>query len=229
MNALQTRGIVLNRINFGEADRILTIITPDHGKLRLMAKGVRKVKSKLAGGIELFSISEISFLAGRRDIGTLVSTRLVTHYGSIVNEINRTTAGYNALKLIDTITEEDSEPEYYETLLRTLATLNNTRLSIVLAESWLFMHALQLSGHTPNLKTDTNGAKLEPNTNYQFDFEAQAFFVNDQGLYNDKHIKMMRLLLSETPAKIAVVGGAEQILEDLEGLLKALVKQSLAA
>lgn len=228
MNSQQTNGIVLNRINFGEADRILTIITPEYGKLRLMAKGVRRVKSKLAGGIELFSISDISFIRGRGDIGTLVSTRLVTHYGNIVSEINRTTAGYNALKLIDTITEEDSEADYYQVLLRTLATLNNTDLSIVLAESWLFMQALKLGGHTPNLITDTNGAKLEANTNYQFDFDAQAFFANDRGIYRDSHIKLLRLLLSEQPSKIAVVGGADQILEDLEGLLKALIKQSTA-
>ncbi len=226
MNSQQTNGIVLNRINFGEADRILTIITPEYGKLRLMAKGVRKVKSKLAGGIELFSISDISFIRGRRDIGTLVSTRLVTHYGNIVSEINRTTAGYNALKLIDKITEEDSEAEYYQVLMRTLATLNNTDLSIVLAESWLYMQALRLGGHTPNLTTDTHGAKLEANTNYQFDFEAQAFFASEHGMYRDGHIKLLRLLLSEQPAKIAVVGGADQILEDLEGLLKALIKQS---
>lgn len=226
MNSQQTRGIVLKRINFGEADRILTVITPEYGKLRLMAKGVRKVKSKLAGGIELFSISDISFITGRRDIGTLVSTRLVTHYGNIVSEINRTTAGYNALKLIDTITEDDSGAEYYQVLLRTLATLNNTELSIVLAESWLFMQTLRLGGHTPNLTTDVNGAKLEANTDYQFDFDAQAFFASSGGMYRDSHIKLMRLLLSEQPAKIAVVGGADQILEDLEGLLKALVKQS---
>lgn len=226
MNSQQTNGIILNRINFGEADRILTVITPDYGKLRLMAKGVRRVKSKLAGGIELFSISEISFITGRRDIGTLISTRLVTHYGNIVMDINRTQAGYNALKLIDTITEDDSEADYYQTLLRTLATLDNPRLSIVLAESWLYMQALKLGGHTPNLTSDTKGATLEPNTNYQFDFDAQAFFVHEQGHYSDRHIKMMRLLLHEQPAKIAVVGGADQILEDIEGLLKALVKQS---
>jgi len=228
VNSQQTSGIVLNRINFGEADRILTVITPDHGKLRLMAKGVRKIKSKLAGGIELFSISDISFIQGRRDIGTLVSTRLITHYGNLVTDIDRTTAGYNALKLIDTITEDDSEAEYYQILLRTLATLNTVNLSIVLADSWLFMQALKLGGHTPNLTTDIKGAKLEANTMYQFDFDAQAFFAQERGMYSDRHIKLMRLLLTEQPSKIAVVGGAEQILEDLEGLLKALIKQSTA-
>ena len=60
-----TSAIILKRVDYGEADRILTLLTPDHGKLSLMAKGVRKIKSKLAGGIELFSISTITFAEGR--------------------------------------------------------------------------------------------------------------------------------------------------------------------
>jgi DNA repair protein RecO (recombination protein O) len=84
MNQIITTAIILRRTDFGEADRILTLITPDHGKIRLMAKGVRRPKSKLAGGIELFSVSKISYIKGRSEIGTLVSAQLNTHYGTIV-------------------------------------------------------------------------------------------------------------------------------------------------
>ncbi|MEJ0073760.1 MAG: DNA repair protein RecO [Candidatus Saccharibacteria bacterium] len=84
-----TTGIVLTRVDYGEADRIITLITPDQGKLRLMAKGVRRIKSKLAGGIELFSVSNITFIRGRGDIGTLVSSRVLTHYGRIVSDLDR--------------------------------------------------------------------------------------------------------------------------------------------
>jgi len=55
-----TTGLVLSRTDFGEADRIITVLTPDHGKLRLMAKGVRRMKSKLAGGIDLFTVSDLT-------------------------------------------------------------------------------------------------------------------------------------------------------------------------
>ena len=51
---IRTLGYVLRRTNYGEADRILNIITPE-GKISAIAKGVRKEKSKLAGGIEMFS------------------------------------------------------------------------------------------------------------------------------------------------------------------------------
>src|SRR4051812_28556736 len=106
MRQILTRGIVLSRTDYGEADRIVSVLTPDQGKLRLMAKGVRKVKSKLAGGIELFSVSELSFIPGKNDIGTLVSARLTQHFANIVKDINRTMFGYELLKRLNRATED---------------------------------------------------------------------------------------------------------------------------
>jgi recombinational DNA repair protein (RecF pathway) len=75
--------IIFGSIFFTVATAVFTS-QPDSGKLSLMAKGVRKVKSKLAGGIELFSTSEITYIPGRGSVGTLVSSRLMRHYGGIV-------------------------------------------------------------------------------------------------------------------------------------------------
>jgi DNA repair protein RecO (recombination protein O) len=109
VNQILTRGIVLSRTDYGEADRILTLLTPDQGKIRLIAKGVRKIKSKLAGGIELFSVSDVTFIRGRGDIGTLVSARLDTHYGTIVKDIERVQLGYDLIKQINKSTEDQPE------------------------------------------------------------------------------------------------------------------------
>ena len=109
MQQIVTRGIVLTRTNYGEADRIVTILTPDHGKQRLMAKGVRKLKSKLAAGLELFSVSDISYIPGRGEVHTLVSSRLRVHYGKIVENLDRTMLGYELLKRINRATEDAAE------------------------------------------------------------------------------------------------------------------------
>src|SRR2546430_6710542 len=98
MKQLVTPAIILARIDYGEADRIITMLTPGHGKLRLLAKGVRRVRSKLAGGIELFSVSTITFIQGRSELGTLVSTRLQQYYSHIVQDLDRTMAGYELIK-----------------------------------------------------------------------------------------------------------------------------------
>ena len=56
MADLKTTAIVLKRVNYNESDRIVTFLTPE-GRFSTIAKGVRKEKSKLAGGIEMFCLS----------------------------------------------------------------------------------------------------------------------------------------------------------------------------
>src|SRR5688572_3433628 len=136
MNQLVTEGIILSRTDYGEADRIITLLTPEHGKLRLMAKGVRRVKSKLAGGIELFSVSTITFVKGRGDIGTLVSTRLVKHYGRIVEDLDRTMLGYELIKQLNKVTEDHPEPAYFELLQQTFEALNDPGVPLGLIRFW---------------------------------------------------------------------------------------------
>ena len=98
-----TQGIVLTRTDYAEADRILSFLTSDHGKVRAIAKGVRKERSKMAGGVELFCVNELSFIKGRGEISTLVSSRLIKYFETIVKDINRTMYGYSFLKLLNKI------------------------------------------------------------------------------------------------------------------------------
>ena len=65
MATLKTRGIVLKRRVYGEADRILTILTPGLGKLDVIAKGARRMKSKLGGHLELFYVVDWVLAEGR--------------------------------------------------------------------------------------------------------------------------------------------------------------------
>lgn len=222
-----TKAIILKRINFGEADRIITVITPDFGKLRLMAKGVRRVKSKLAGGIELFSESSITYIPGKRDIGTLVSTRLIKHYGNIVSDIERTTFAYEGIKTIDQVTENECEPAYYELLVAMLGALDQAQLELPLIKAWFCMRLLQLVGHEPNLVTDGNGRSLQTNQRYAFDFEAMAFVENESGGFSEPHIKILRLLLTQSPDVLARVQQAGKVVEEIQPLITAWQRQSL--
>ena len=72
----RTQAVVLRRHNIGEADRVLTLFTPTHGKIRAVAKGVRRMKSRLAGHVELFSRVDILLAHGRTlDIVTQAEVR----------------------------------------------------------------------------------------------------------------------------------------------------------
>lgn len=192
-NHVVTTGIVLSRTNFQEADRILTMLTPNHGKVRVIAKGVRKNGSKLAGGIELFSVSDITLLPGRGELQTLISSRLKVHYGTIVKDINRTMQGYELLKRLNRATEDATETGYFHLLNHALAGLNEPRLSMDLVDLWFGMQLLRITGHAPNLVTDAAGAKLVADQQYTFSFEEMAFASKPDGPYNARHIKLLRL------------------------------------
>ena len=220
MKQLVTTGIVLSRTDFGEADRILTLLTPEHGKLRLVAKGVRHVKSKLAGGIELFSVSHITFIRGRGEIGTLISSRLDKHYANIVKDIERTMLGYELLKQLDRATEDEPEPAYFRLLQRAFAALDDTQIAAELIRLWFAAQLTRLGGRSPNLQTDTTGAKLIAASRYNFDFERMTFTPVAHGRFTAAHIKFLRLLFGDiVPGTLRRVTGATELLADLAPII----------
>ena len=193
MRQFTTQGIILTRTDFGEADRILTFITPDHGKIKAIAKSVRKSKAKLAGAIELFSVSELTIVVGRGEINTLISARLARHYGQIVKDIDRTNAAYEVLRILNKATEDKTEEAYFTLLDNALAGLNDVDIPSELTDLWFKMQLLKLTGHTPNLKTDEAGKKLSESQSYNFDYEKMRFTSSENGEFNADQIKFLRL------------------------------------
>jgi DNA repair protein RecO len=226
MRQVVTRGIILARTDFSEADRILTILTVDQGKIRAIAKAVRKVKSKLAGGIELFSVSQISFIRGKSDIFTLTSTRLEKHYGHIVNDLDRTMYAYDVLKTINRITEDNADSDYFYLLNSALEALDNLNLKLPLVQLWLNLQLLKLAGHSPNLRTDNSGRSLKVDAKYNFDLERMAFAINPKGMFDQRHIKFIRLAFGqESPESLIKIIDYDSILPGCLQLTKAMLKQ----
>lgn len=220
-----TKGITLARTDYGEADRIVTFLTPEQGKVRAMCKGVRKQKSKLAGGIELFSVTDLTLIKGKGDLDTLVSSRLVTHYGEIVRDITRTMFGYDVLKVINRVLEDEGGEEYFELLRDTLEVLNNLEASMGLAEASFLMRLMRLLGHLPNLTTDVKGNRLAASDTLQFSIEDMSFFVSPAGQFNQNHVKLLRMLAHNPPKQLLKVAKLEEYLRDMLPLLRLMSRQ----
>ena len=225
MNRISTRSIILTRINYAEADRIITFLTPSNGKVRAIAKGVRKAKSKLAGGIELFSISDIGVIEGRSEIGTLVSSRLITYFSNIVSDINRTLLGYEMLKIINRALEDEGGEEFFDLLGDTLSILNNLESPIELAETSFIMRLMGLLGHEPNLTTDVQGKPLAEGALYLFSLDSMGLAPSKRGNLNQNHIKLLRLLSHNKPEALLVVKGLAKHLKELAPLVRSMARQ----
>lgn len=223
MKQLQTTGIILSRTDYGEADRIVTILTFNQGKLRLMARGVRKIKSRLAGGIELFSVSEVSYIRGRGEIGTMVSSRLIKHFGRIVQDIDRVQLGYRLIKLLNSATEDQPESEYFELLERAFLALDDAEVPLILVELWFMAQLLRLDGYTPNLLDDTDGHRLEITGHYDFDFDSVSFNKTADGRFDANQIKTLRLIFGgNSPIALSRVDGVVASLADIRPVIKTL-------
>ena len=116
---LRTEAIILRRTDYGEADRILQILTPE-GKRSVIARGVRREKSKLAGGIELFSVSEVVIHEGRTELGILTSAKLIEYYDAFVKDIELIEMGGAMMRSVNARAEQIESPEFYKILKQSL-------------------------------------------------------------------------------------------------------------
>jgi recombinational DNA repair protein (RecF pathway) len=176
----------------------------------------------------LFSISQITYLPGRGELGTLISTRLQTYYSNIVKDIERTMLGYELLKRVNRITEDAAGEEYFTLLQKTIAGLDDLRLEANLTELWFIMQLLHVSGHAPNLKNDIDGNKLEAGKRYLFDFDRMAFGEQEGGPYGANHIKLLRLAhATEDPLVLKQVRDSDACAPDALQLAKNLLSRQV--
>lgn len=123
MSITKTEAIVLKSIKFGDTSRIATLYTKDHGKVKVIAKGVRSPKSRLAGALQTFSHLQVVFYKKRTsEIYLLSQTDTIEAYQSFYKDLNRYVFASAALELLDRlITGEESNPRLFELTLATLS------------------------------------------------------------------------------------------------------------
>lgn len=213
MSIDRTQAIVLRRTNYGEADRILRMLTP-LGQRNVIAKGVRREKSKLAGGIELFAVSDVVISTGRGDLGILTSSRLVKFYRHILEDYDRLQFGYEAINLIARASENIDEPAWYEVLREVFEALDETAISLQLTQTWFYLHYAKLTGYELNLETDVAGNALDVSKTYMYDINEKGLRAAAQGDIDANHIKLLRVMSGRPIRTVAQIGGIEQILSD---------------
>ncbi len=214
MSVERTRAIVLRRTNYGEADRILRLLTP-LGQRSVMARGVRREKSKLAGGIELFAISDVVINTGKGDLGILTSTQLVHFYRHILEDYDRLQFGYEAINLISRASEDIDEPDWYGVLSEVYMGLDAQSVPLQLTQSWFYLHYAELTGYELNLSVDVTGQPLEGDKTYMYDMNERGLRPAEQGDINADHIKLLRILMTKPIQAVAQIGGVESVLPDI--------------
>ncbi|MEA1958149.1 MAG: DNA repair protein RecO [Chloroflexota bacterium] len=178
----KTEGIILKRIVLGEADKILVLYTPNHGKISAIAKGSRRPKSKLSGHIEVLTHCRF-MLARGKNLDVISQSETISSFMALRNDLWRTSLGLYAAELVDKLNEEHiSNYPAYRLLLETLHHLSDGddgETALRYFELNLFTHL----GYRPELHECVGcKAAITPDENY---FSAGAGGV----LCPDCHIK----------------------------------------
>ncbi len=193
MKKIIDRSIVLRRVNYGESDRVVTLLTEQHGKITVFAKGCRKQKSRLSGGIELLSLSEVGYIEGSSDLKTLISANLNTYYEPIVQDIHKTNLVFDALKKVEKLCDDNAGQEYFDPLKVLLECLSDGRYNTNVVHMWFGLQLLSIAGvlgdiQVKNHKLDTSEGR------YRFNYDEQYFEPNLSGGFSKNDVKLLRLL-----------------------------------
>ncbi|CAN5554592.1 DNA repair protein RecO [soil metagenome] len=140
-------GIVLRTYKLGEADRIVSFVTERHGKVRAVAKGVRKTKSRFGARLEPTSHVALQLYQGR-ELDIVTQAESVDHFRALREDLDRLTRAHSMLEAVDQVAQErEPDPRLYQLLLRGLRTLAAGDRPLLLAA--FFWKLLALEGVAP--------------------------------------------------------------------------------
>ncbi len=220
MRELRTDAIVLKRTNYGETDRILSIITP-LGKRSALAKGVRKEKSKLAGAVEPFSLTEMNLHEGKGELLVVTGAKCKKFYSNLLKDFARLEVASEILKRIMRVSEQVDTPEYFEIARDCLQALDaGAEMEAVL--TWAYLNIFKTGGGEINLHFDAEGKTLLEDGRYAWDFAELALKKDAAGKISGNEIKMLRLMVAAKLDLVLKVRGVQEMMPDLLYIAKTL-------
>jgi DNA repair protein RecO (recombination protein O) len=150
--SFRAEAIVLRHSDWGEADRLLVLYTPEMGKVRAIAKGVRKMRSRKAGHLEPFSRG-ILLLARGRDMMIVTQAETIDPHLALREDLLRLGYAAYVVELLDRFTyEQDENRALYRLLAETLSRIN-TEADPALPVRYYEIRLLDLLGYRPQLFT----------------------------------------------------------------------------
>jgi DNA repair protein RecO (recombination protein O) len=145
----RTEALILRRTDVGEADRVLLIATP-RGKQRIVARGVRKTTSRLAGGVELFTHVTLLLAIGR-NLDIVTQAHVLSALHGVRGSLERLSCAYYMAELYDALVQGELEqPAFFRLLVTALEALDSTNNSDLVLRAYE-LRMLHCAGYRPQL------------------------------------------------------------------------------
>jgi DNA repair protein RecO (recombination protein O) len=159
------QGIVLRTMRLGEADRIVTILTQGSGKVRAVAKGVRKTKSRFGGRLEPFTHADLLLWRGR-ELDIVTQCEVIASFRRLREDYARFAAGEAVLEATDRITQErERNVRQFMLLLTALRALERGEDPPAVVDAYLLRTA-SLAGFRPHLRACASCGRPGPHARF---------------------------------------------------------------
>jgi DNA repair protein RecO (recombination protein O) len=148
MSLYRDHGVVLRSWKLGEADRIVSIMTRENGKVRAVAKGVRKPSSRFGARLEPTCHLSLQLYRGRGDLDTVTQVETIDRFATLRDDLDRWARGSAMLEAVEQVSlEREPNERLFEMLVRALRTLTANDSPLVVAG--FFLKLLALEGFEP--------------------------------------------------------------------------------
>ncbi len=233
MGTYITEGVILKHKDYREADRIITIFTKEVGKLKAVARGSRKITSKLAGNLEPFTVSKLAFVRGRT-FDTVTASDVTVNYRSLKERLSDVwIAGYISEVIDSSLVDNQRDVRVYKLLREVFDYIDagsmtvSTRSAVV----WYFVwRQLAFVGYQPELYSCLKcGLRITAQDNF-FSFRRGGLICSrcKQGSAEGQPvsrnaIKIIRIALEHTLEEISNIKVDTKIRTELNGLTGAFL------
>lgn len=233
MGCVNYKGIVLKEVNTGEADKIITVLTAEEGKISIAAKNARRPKNSLSAGTQLFCFSDYMLFKGK-ELYNMSCCEVIESNYEIRNDIVKLTYCSHMLELItDNIQEGEPSGRVLQLLLNTLYVISNTDKSPELVTRVFELRLMALLGYEPHTASCINCNKTEDENMY-FDLDNSGLVCRECANPDGRVIpllsgtvKALKYIMHISPQKLYSFTLSEDSTRELGVISKKYIKEHL--
>lgn len=229
----KTSGIVLKRSNLGEADRLLTILTERFGKIKAIAKGARKIKSRLAGSLEPFNLVDLQLYEGKT-FYTVTGAVIEKEYSIIHSDLGKLSFCFYLGEMVDKFFEENQKSSFvFINFVKALDHLETKKKSDLLVKT-LCLEIIEEAGFKPQILNCVHcHEEIKEEENFWDSSDGGIICGNCKSksghgkLISNNGVKALRLMERKDFSIIEKISLDEKLNQEIENILDEYISRIL--
>lgn len=218
-------------VNFSESDKMLTILTPDLGKISCVAKGARRIKSRVLASSQLFAFSDFILYKGSGDTYYINSSELIESFYNIRNDLDSLNCAMECMKFLkDNIQENQNSISILKLLLNTIYLLSTSNKDKDIIKNVFLIKTICILGYTPIFFSCGNCGRKD-SLNY---FDIKESCLKCAECSDQKEIKLsdsavvaIRYIIKSDLKKLFSFKISEEVLKEIELFRKLYIEDKI--